>query len=1267
MFGRLDNQRGSRRDGGERGGEGAVPCLPKKTKSNHADLNENFKQSVHSMRDILDDMIGRRRHYSLVPTVLSVLGDLVNSMVKSAENGNVMKDDAFALMELYLKFVKNIPSEEVKKNLSTIAIHLHNLLTIALSLKSDDAINSVAEIMKLVIVSHADELKEKLRYIQFLNRREIKPLGSVCDILDHAFHKYQTDPKDGIIAWTTEAATTREPELKMLFLEFATQLIEQNYTHLFHPSQLIPQWITEVVENLMKDIKHPDPSVRFAVSHCLGAIGAIDPGRFEIIPTAREDDDAEIIHWDVDSPLFMTAITRRIGRLARAIGSSKGHLEMVYTTRELMKEPELQRLMAFDNAEEVGDEIDAVYRKLFESQLQEEPIQGHEGEQEIIFSSNVTYEGWLIRWSRKLLSLMNKNSKKYKILEPLVRIFKHDLHFAESLLPCIVFNFLCGDDDIKFFDKEKAVVNELATVVQSVIPNAFRTPEPNISTFDNSSFQDGKVTVTKPVMSDIQHRCSYQIFIMFDKFEEWKAGLVNMNKTYVLDQLLANVTKFNLSYLAYSCRAYARALKYIEQYIKENTTTKQIDVIINGSPEDDCVIIDPPRTFTNSDLEKCYELLQKIYIALDEPDGVEGVSAKRMSSPKLMEQVLTHEAANRLHDALSRCEQGITKEPESCDLHKKRLRCLMSLGMYDNAYRVARDLSRIHPSKEDSWKSKITPFIVEAGWKLSKWDELDEIFKDSHRKNEPHKKILETNMNMNIGQLLVRLHQRDKKAFDEVFTHIHIKGTATISAMATETGAYTRSYQELTRFQMFTDIDRAAAVFCGLSRNPAIPLLPEHVVNMKDLEELRHTWDIRNSLVMESSQSLEPILHLQRILFSSFLPENPSRYNGADRSVTERRYLVEAEAELWLKSAKLARKSGNQTKAELCILAVSDLFNGPKKPASVNIDLMSRFIVESAKHNFSKENLDSKFNAVRELTRSIRKYFRKSLESLNLRNGTNRSDHLSSFGGSSTGSSLMDEDNEEEPMDTDDTTDMLIRRATARAMLVKTKFVEELQTQSVQKLINQYDQVIQVDRRWGKPVFSLAKLYDQLAPRASTNDERVVNMKFAMIFYYKSLILSTRYTEEALPRLIELFCNIGLFDFWYTSLVKQRESEQKGKGKGRCVDFENEILMKTIKDSFQYVKEKIMSENRILKQIPSYVLYTCFTQLMSRVSHLHDDVMDSLKNIISHVMRQHPHQTLWMFMGHEMDTTNERKNKVCNDIVLMTTVKDRKFGRLQVI
>ncbi|XP_076353246.1 serine/threonine-protein kinase atr-like isoform X1 [Tachypleus tridentatus] len=117
--------------------------------------------------------------------------------------------------------------------------------------------------------------------------------------------------------------------------------------------------------------------------------------------------------------------------------------------------------------------------------------------------------------------------------------------------------------------------------------------------------------------------------------------------------------------------------------------------------------------------------LQKLYILLDEPDGVAGVAASRQEDPTLHDLILGHEATGQLQDAFSCYERAVKVKSDTISHHQDLLRCLMGLDQSNTALTYATGLLNERPE----WSNEINPFRVESAWKLADWDGLSEFLK----------------------------------------------------------------------------------------------------------------------------------------------------------------------------------------------------------------------------------------------------------------------------------------------------------------------------------------------------------------------------------------------------------------------------------------------------------------------------------------------------------------------------------------------------------
>jgi len=138
-----------------------------------------------------------------------------------------------------------------------------------------------------------------------------------------------------------------------------------------------------------------------------------------------------------------------------------------------------------------------------------------------------------------------------------------------------------------------------------------------------------------------------------DKVElcETEIGIV----TSVLEMLPAEI----IARRAVDCKSYSRALFYWEQHIRQvRESTKNVET-------------------TNTLLER----LQDIYTQIDEPDGIEGISA-HLHVLDIDQQILGHRKAGRWTAAQSWYEIQLAENPGNVDVQVNLLTCLKESGQH---------------------------------------------------------------------------------------------------------------------------------------------------------------------------------------------------------------------------------------------------------------------------------------------------------------------------------------------------------------------------------------------------------------------------------------------------------------------------------------------------------------------------------------------------------------------------------------------------------
>jgi serine/threonine-protein kinase ATR len=117
-----------------------------------------------------------------------------------------------------------------------------------------------------------------------------------------------------------------------------------------------------------------------------------------------------------------------------------------------------------------------------------------------------------------------------------------------------------------------------------------------------------------------------------------------------------------ISRRAVECKSYARALFHWEQYIRQGRNASK-----------------PP------DMEPLFTRLQDIYTQIDEPDGIEGISA-HLQVLNIDQQILQHRKAGRWTAAQSWYEIQLTEQPDDVDVQVNLLTCLRESGQHGECH-----------------------------------------------------------------------------------------------------------------------------------------------------------------------------------------------------------------------------------------------------------------------------------------------------------------------------------------------------------------------------------------------------------------------------------------------------------------------------------------------------------------------------------------------------------------------------------------------------
>ncbi|MGH0136331.1 UNVERIFIED_CONTAM: hypothetical protein FKN15_036029 [Acipenser sinensis] len=186
--------------------------------------------------------------------------------------------------------------------------------------------------------------------------------------------------------------------------------------------------------------------------------------------------------------------------------------------------------------------------------------------------------------------------------------------------------------------------------------------------------------------------------------------------------------------------------------------------------------------------------------------------------------------------------------------------------------------------KWPQWKSELNTYRVEAAWKLSQWD-LVEDYVASDQKS--------SNWSVRLGQLLLAAKQKDAETFYEKLKVVRAEQVVPLSAASFEWGSYQRGYEYIVRLHVLCELEHT---FKDLQN--------QWWKNGTKEKEQTLNWQARLEMTQNSFHAKEPIIALRRGLLS--LGKRP----GYGKLV----------GECWLQSARVARKAGHHQTAYNALL-----------------------------------------------------------------------------------------------------------------------------------------------------------------------------------------------------------------------------------------------------------------------------------------------------------------------------------------------------------
>ncbi|KAH7045160.1 hypothetical protein B0J12DRAFT_669729 [Macrophomina phaseolina] len=512
-----------------------------------------------------------------------------------------------------------------------------------------------------------------------------------------------------------------------------------------HPSSVLAELCRSILDASVR-FTEGHPEIAVLAAECLGVIGCLDPSRIETIRPRREivvlsnfdraDEAVEFVAFMLETVLVKAyhSATNAINQayiayvmqeMLRFCGFSNE--ATAYRPRSSQGSPTYSRWM------EIPETVRSTLTPFLNSKYEIKRKVTMKATQEYpIFKPTITHAVWLKEFVFDLL-LRAKGDNPQRLFPVLSRIIKdHDPSIATFLLPFAVVNIILGGTEKEVEEISQELLIVLETEVKDSGPK-----------------------------SESLKQCSENVFEVLDYMSKWlqekrrqlHEGRVlaarsgrepsELDEVTVVAQLssvervLHSIPAEVISRRAVECGSYSRALFHWEQYMRQKREQAEL------SEE-------------TLDEESLYQHLQYIYTQIDEPDGIEGISA-HMQILDPTQQVLEHRKAGRWSAAQSWYEMSLAEKPDDSEIQYQLLNCLRESGQYDSLLAQVESFQR----SMGSCTPNIFSLAAEATWITSKWDTWEHLMASAAQQGRNDIK----DFNVIVAEALLFLRENDAESF----------------------------------------------------------------------------------------------------------------------------------------------------------------------------------------------------------------------------------------------------------------------------------------------------------------------------------------------------------------------------------------------------------------------------------------------------------------------------------------------------------------------
>ncbi|XP_041978766.1 serine/threonine-protein kinase ATR [Aricia agestis] len=826
-------------------------------------------------------------------------------------------------------------------------------------------------------------------------------------------HVTRTQPESFLdrVKWYLQHLNQDIPKIKAVAYNNLNRLLESNRSDIHKAifgGKSIDPVVVELIDKLLDGCKDPDVSVSVASGLCLGQFGAIEAGH---LPRRYVQPDGSPFAFSINDNCF--AATALI-ELARAFQYEKDTSNMdcyALTIQEILK---IYDISPSGSKKEVWESFPENMHQIMIPLLSSrytlaypfQPKKAHP-----LFGSvyATTFLEWAHNWAGQLIPLIESQSIR-ELLRTVHPSMRRDVRTLFLFLPYVLLHAVMSKNNMEYIHEEMLAVIGSETIADTALSGERQ----KLKILRHIRMTPNVHTVQAEDMN--QSKCSKTVYTLLDFLNRWLLEWTNVKQRPLENGNYKNIKmfieKFDKLKIArgnFECGELERALQYLELYMTEDKSRAQEQL----------------------------SFLAEIYALLDEPDTVAGILSIKQTEPSVKELILAQVVTGRLQDA-ALCYERLAKE-DQLDDHSLRgmIDCYLGLDQPFTAYRLLDELD-----------TDMSELSAEPLWRLGRFEQLDELVK----KPVPPSR---ENWGLLMGRVLIAYRKQEVTSFDEACSHA---AASLVTQMHTDTrgeSALRTTYHSVVGLHILAEAGHAMELLKRFKDMEDGSRRCEDLLN-----ELLSEWRQRLSIVQSDVRTIEPLLRMRRILLQQMQeqlePSHPMTSSNLKSCI----------GNLWLQSAKQARKAGNLQQSYMYILNAEEY-----KP--------DQLFIEKAKMYWARGQNEPAFTSLKR--------------------------------------GLQDAFPNQNKLTRDES------KIVAKAKLLIAKYNDETANVDVDVNIRFYKESVDVFKEWEKSLVCLGSYYEKVSGSADSAWTRRLH---ALNCYGKALQYGHRYLYRSMPRMLSIWLDV---------------------------------------------------------------------------------------------------------------------------------------------